>query len=106
MSESSTAVGNRNGEPSSVTGLTSSLETVSVPVRGPREALIKVDAVGICAATSSAITERPSSGAMSPGQAWAGTEVDPGYECAGTVVRLDDGPAAWSRSRYPSSRNW
>lgn len=50
MSESSTAVGNRNGEPSSVTGLrTSSLETVSVPVHGPREALIKVDAVGMCA---------------------------------------------------------
>ena len=50
MFESSTAVGNRNGEPSSVTGLrTSSLETVSVPVHGPREALIKVDAVGMCA---------------------------------------------------------
>ena len=40
------------------------LEEVAVPRPGPAEALIKVEATGICASDLSATTVRPNSGGM------------------------------------------
>ena len=70
------------------------LETLSVPVPGRGEALIKVDAVGICASDLKCYHGAAKFWGDESRAAWAETEVIPGHEFAGTVVQLDDEAAS------------
>lgn len=65
------------------------LEEVPVPRRGLGEALVKVDAVGICASDLKCYHGATKFWGDSSRPAWAETEVIPGHEFAGTVVDLD-----------------
>ena len=66
------------------------LEEVAVPRPGPGEALIKVDAVGICASDLKCYHGAAKFWGDANRPAWAETEVIPGHEFVGTVVQLDD----------------
>ena len=65
------------------------LEQVAVPVAGPGEALIKVEAVGICASDLKCYHGAAKFWGDENRPAWAETEVIPGHEFVGTVVSLD-----------------
>ena len=69
------------------------LEQVAVPVAGPGEALIKVEAVGICASDLKCYHGAAKFWGDENRPAWAETEVIPGHEFVGTVVALDDAAA-------------
>ncbi|WP_030165532.1 MULTISPECIES: erythritol/L-threitol dehyrogenase [Actinomycetes] len=69
------------------------LEQVAVPVAGPGEALIKVEAVGICASDLKCYHGAAKFWGDENRPAWAETEVIPGHEFVGTVVSLDDAAA-------------
>jgi erythritol/L-threitol dehydrogenase len=66
------------------------LETVPVPLPGPGQALVKVDAVGICASDLKCYHGAAKFWGDESRPAWAETEVIPGHEFCGTVVQLDD----------------
>ena len=65
------------------------LEDVAVPRPGPGEALIKVEAAGICASDLKCYHGAPKFWGDGIRPAWAETEVIPGHEFVGTVVQLD-----------------
>ncbi|MDV7132594.1 erythritol/L-threitol dehyrogenase [Williamsia muralis] len=69
------------------------LEQVAVPVAGPGEALIKVEAVGICASDLKCYHGAAKFWGDENRPAWAETEVIPGHEFVGTVVSLDEAAA-------------
>ncbi|MGB3485025.1 MAG: erythritol/L-threitol dehyrogenase [Mycobacterium sp.] len=66
------------------------LEEVSVPQRGPGEALIRVEAVGICASDLKCYHGAAKFWGDENRPAWAETMVIPGHEFVGVVVELDD----------------
>lgn len=66
------------------------LEEVAVPRPGPGQALVKVEAVGICASDLKCYHGAAKFWGDENRPAWAETEVIPGHEFAGTVVQLDD----------------
>lgn len=66
------------------------LEQVPVPVPGPGEALVKVQAVGICASDLKCYHGAAKFWGDATRPAWAETEVIPGHEFVGEVVALDD----------------
>ena len=65
------------------------LEEVSKPVPGRGEALVRVEAVGICASDLKCYQGAAKFWGDGNRPAWADTEVIPGHEFAGTVVELD-----------------
>jgi erythritol/L-threitol dehydrogenase len=65
------------------------LEEVAVPRPGPGEALIKVEAAGICASDLKCYRGAARFWGDGIRPAWAETEVIPGHEFVGTVVQLD-----------------
>jgi threonine dehydrogenase-like Zn-dependent dehydrogenase len=70
------------------------LEEVAVPRPGPAEALIKVEATGICASDLKCYHGAAKFWGDENRPAWAETEVIPGHEFVGTVVQLDDAAAS------------
>jgi threonine dehydrogenase-like Zn-dependent dehydrogenase len=70
------------------------LEEVAVPVRKPGEALIRVEAVGICASDLKCFHGAAKFWGDENRPAWAETMVIPGHEFAGRVVELDDAAAS------------
>jgi len=66
------------------------LEQVPAPVPGPGEALVRVEAVGICASDLKCYHGAAKFWGDANRPAWAETEVVPGHEFAGQVVALDD----------------
>lgn len=66
------------------------LEEVPVPTRGPGEALVKVEAVGICGSDLKAYHGAAKFWGDENRPAWTETEVIPGHEFAGQIVQLDD----------------
>lgn len=73
------------------------LEEVPVPSPGPGEALVKVEAVGICASDLKAYHGAAKFWGDHNRPAWTESEVIPGHEFAGTIVEIDDVAAArWS----------
>jgi threonine dehydrogenase-like Zn-dependent dehydrogenase len=66
------------------------LEEVAVPRRGPGEALIRVEAVGICASDLKCYHGAAKFWGDENRPAWAETMVIPGHEFVGRVVELDD----------------
>ena len=69
------------------------IEEVPVPQPGPGEALISVEAVGICASDLKCYHGAPKFWGDQNRPAWAETEVIPGHEFVGRVVELDDAAA-------------
>ena len=69
------------------------LEEVVVPLPGPGEALVKVEAVGICASDLKCYHGAAKFWGDANRPAWAETEVIPGHEFTGTVVQLDGAAA-------------
>jgi threonine dehydrogenase-like Zn-dependent dehydrogenase len=65
-------------------------ERVPVPTPGPGEALVKVEAVGICASDLKCFHGAAKFWGDADRPAWAETGVVPGHEFVGEVVRLDD----------------
>ncbi len=66
------------------------LEQLPVPAAGPGEALVRVDAVGICASDLKCYHGAAKFWGDENRPAWAESEVIPGHEFVGTVVGLDD----------------
>jgi threonine dehydrogenase-like Zn-dependent dehydrogenase len=66
------------------------LEDVPVPTAGPGEALVRVEAVGICASDLKCYHGAPKFWGDEHRPAWAETEVVPGHEFVGIVEQLDD----------------
>lgn len=66
------------------------LEEIPVPVPGPGEALVKVEAVGICASDLKCYHGAAKFWGDDTRPAWAETEVVPGHEFVGTIVQLDE----------------
>ncbi len=66
------------------------LEQIPVPVPGPGEALVRVEAVGICASDLKCFHGAAKFWGDEHRPAWAETEVVPGHEFVGEVVALDD----------------
>ncbi len=66
------------------------LEEVPVPVPGPGEALVRVEAVGICASDLKCFHGAAKFWGDATRPRWAETEVVPGHEFVGRVVALDD----------------
>jgi len=72
------------------------LETVPVPRPGPGEALVRVEAVGICASDLKCYHGAAKFWGDANRPAWAETEVIPGHEFVGEVIELDaDAAARW-----------
>ena len=69
------------------------LEEVATPTPGPGEALIRVEAVGICASDLKCYHGAAKFWGDGNRPAWAETEVIPGHEFVGEVVQLDDAAA-------------
>jgi erythritol/L-threitol dehydrogenase len=69
------------------------LEEVATPTPGPGEALIRVEAVGICASDLKCYHGAAKFWGDENRPAWAETEVIPGHEFVGEVVELDDAAA-------------
>jgi len=70
------------------------LERVPVPRPGPDQALVKVDAVGICASDLKCYHGAAKFWGDDSRPAWAETEVIPGHEFAGTAVSVPEAAAA------------
>jgi len=66
------------------------LETVPVPKPGPGEALVRVEAVGICASDLKCYHGAAKFWGDANRPAWAETQVIPGHEFVGEIVQLDD----------------
>jgi erythritol/L-threitol dehydrogenase len=66
------------------------LEEVATPSPGPGEALIRVEAVGICASDLKCYHGAAKFWGDENRPAWAETEVIPGHEFVGEVIQLDD----------------
>jgi len=66
------------------------METVPVPVPAPGEALVRVEACGICASDLKCFHGAAKFWGDETRPAWAEREVIPGHEFVGTIVRLDD----------------
>jgi threonine dehydrogenase-like Zn-dependent dehydrogenase len=66
------------------------LEEVPVPTPGPGEALVRVEAVGICASDLKCYHGAAKFWGDENRPAWAQTDVIPGHEFVGEVVGLDD----------------
>ncbi len=66
------------------------LETVPVPRPGPGEALVRVQAVGICASDLKCFHGASKFWGDADRPAWAETGVVPGHEFVGEIVALDD----------------
>ena len=66
------------------------LQEALVPTPGPGEALVKVEAVGICASDLKCYNGAAKFWGDANRPAWAETEVIPGHEFVGTIVQLDD----------------
>ncbi|MCW2803252.1 MAG: zinc-binding dehydrogenase [Propionibacteriaceae bacterium] len=66
------------------------LQQIPVPTAGPGEALVRVEAVGICASDLKCYHGAAKFWGDANRPAWAETEVIPGHEFVGTVVQLDD----------------
>lgn len=66
------------------------LEEVPVPRPGPGEALVRVEAVGICASDLKCYHGAAKFWGDGNRPAWAETEVIPGHEFVGEIVELDD----------------
>ena len=66
------------------------LEEVPVPQPGPGEALVQVEAVGICASDLKCYHGAAKFWGDQNRPAWAETEVIPGHEFVGKIVKLDD----------------
>jgi threonine dehydrogenase-like Zn-dependent dehydrogenase len=66
------------------------LEEVPVPKPGMGEALVKVEATGICASDLKAYHGAAKFWGDANRPAWAETEVIPGHEFVGEIVQLDD----------------
>ncbi len=76
------------------------MEAVDVPEPGPGEALVRVEAVGICASDLKCYDGAAKFWGDETRPAWAETEVIPGHEFVGEVVELDDSAGArWSVGR-------
>ncbi|AOW94052.1 erythritol/L-threitol dehydrogenase [Rhodococcus sp. WMMA185] len=72
------------------------LEEIPVPVPGPGEALVQVEAVGICASDLKCYYGAAKFWGDETRPAWAETEVIPGHEFAGKIAQIDDeGAARW-----------
>jgi erythritol/L-threitol dehydrogenase len=69
------------------------MEEVPVPEIGPGEALVKVEACGICASDLKCYHGAAKFWGDSSRPAWAETEVIPGHEFVGIIVELDDAAA-------------
>jgi len=69
------------------------LESVPVPVPGPGEALVRVEAVGICASDLKCYHGASKFWGDSSRPAWAQTDVIPGHEFVGEVVQIDEDAA-------------
>ena len=69
------------------------LEDITIPKAGPGEALVKVEAVGICASDLKCYHGAAQFWGDSSRSAWAETEVVPGHEFVGEIVELDDAAA-------------
>lgn len=70
------------------------LEEVAVPVPGPGEALVSVEAVGICASDLKCYHGAAKFWGDENRPAWAETEVIPGHEFVGEIVVIDDEASA------------
>ena len=70
------------------------LEEVLVPTPGPGEALVRVEAVGICASDLKCYHGAAKFWGDENRPAWAETEVIPGHEFVGTIVQLDEQAAS------------
>ena len=70
------------------------LEELPKPVAGPGEALVRVEAVGICASDLKCYQGAAKFWGDENRPAWAETEVVPGHEFAGIVEQIDDVAAA------------
>jgi erythritol/L-threitol dehydrogenase len=66
------------------------LEEVAIPEPGPGEALVRVEAVGICASDLKCYDGAAKFWGDDTRPAWAETEVIPGHEFAGEVVAVDE----------------
>lgn len=66
------------------------LEDIPIPKAGPGEALVKVEAVGICASDLKCYHGAAKFWGDASRPAWAETEVVPGHEFVGEIVELDD----------------
>jgi threonine dehydrogenase-like Zn-dependent dehydrogenase len=66
------------------------LEEVDVPRPGPGQALVRVEAVGICASDVKCYDGAAKFWGDETRPAWAETEVIPGHEFVGIVVEIDD----------------
>ena len=69
------------------------LEDITIPKAGPGEALVNVEAVGICASDLKCYHGAAKFWGDSSRPAWAETEVVPGHEFVGEIVELDDAAA-------------
>lgn len=70
------------------------LEEIPVPTPGPGQALVKVEAVGICASDLKCYHGAAKFWGDDHRPAWTETEVVPGHEFVGTIVELDEEAAA------------
>src|SRR5436190_20165087 len=61
------------------------LEEVDVPEPGPGEALVRVEAVGMCAGDLKCYDGAPKFWGVATRRAWGETEVVPGHELGGVV---------------------
>jgi erythritol/L-threitol dehydrogenase len=66
------------------------LEDVPIPVPGPGQALVRVEAVGICASDLKCYHGAAKFWGDEDRPAWAETNVIPGHEFVGEVVQLDE----------------
>lgn len=66
------------------------LERVPVPVPGPGEMLMKVEAVGVCASDLKCYHGAAKFWGDENRPAWAQKEITPGHEFAGIIVQADD----------------
>ena len=66
------------------------LEEVARPVPGPGEALVRVEAVGICASDLKCYQGAAKFWGDDSRPAWAETDVIPGHEFTGRIVEIDD----------------
>jgi erythritol/L-threitol dehydrogenase len=66
------------------------LEEVPVPKAGPGEALVRVEATGICASDLKCYQGAAKFWGDENRPAWAETEVIPGHEFVGEIVQIDD----------------
>jgi threonine dehydrogenase-like Zn-dependent dehydrogenase len=79
------------------------MEKVTRPEPGPGQALVRVQAVGICASDLKCYQGAAKFWGDANRPAWAETEVIPGHEFVGEVVELDAEAALLAR-RHPDDR--